>query len=130
MDKKRRPAHHKGSEQDGEGQGSSHAIAPPPIPPTPTAGQSSNLPGMDACQHKHVDVEGVDDCQGDDEEDNEADHDDLRVKEPHHEHCRDATRCPDDTQDGPRAPHRHNVVVSKGVEYGDVAENDNNKIYV
>lgn len=133
MDKKRRPAHHKGSEQDGEGQGSSHAVAPPlltAIPSTPTGGQSSNLPGMDACQHKHVDVERVDDCQGDDEEDNEADHDDLWVEEPHHEHRWDATCCPDDTQDGPRAPHRHNVVVSKGVEYGDVTENDNNKIYI
>lgn len=125
------PAHHERSEEDGEGQGPSHAVAPPPppptsTPPTPAGGQSGNVPGMYAGQHEHVGVDEVDDHQGDNEEDHKADHDDVRIEEPHHEHRRDAACCPDDAQDGARAPHRHDVVVAKGVEYGNVAGMDKN----
>lgn len=89
VDEKWRPAHHESPKQDGESHGPSHAVAPPSLMPTPPAaagGQGSNLPGMDACQHEHVDIEEVDHRQGDDEEDHKADHDDLGVEEPHHEH--------------------------------------------
>lgn len=135
MHKEWGPAHHERSEEDGKGQGPSHAVAPPPPspspPPTPTrptpaSGQSSNVPGMYAGQHEHVGVDQVDDHQGDDEEDHEADHDDVGIEEPYHEHRRDAARCPDDAQDGGRAPHRHDVVVAQGVEYGDVTGMDKN----
>ena len=89
VEEKRRPTHNERPKQDGQSQGPSHAAAPPPLaaklPPT-AAGQGSNLSGMDACQHEHVEVEEADNCQGDDKEDNKADHDELGVEEPHHEH--------------------------------------------
>lgn len=125
MHKKWGPAHHKHSKEDGEGQGPSHAVAPPPptpSPPTPTGRQSGNFLGMYTGQQEHIDVDQVDNHQGDDEEDHKADHDDVGIKEPHHEHSRDAACCPDDSQDGTCAPHCHDVVVSKGVKYGDVTE--------
>lgn len=80
VDKEWRPAHHKRPKQDGEGYGPSHTVAPPPVmpvPPSATGGQGSNLPGMDACQHEHVDIQEVDNHQGDEEEDHKADHDEL-----------------------------------------------------
>ncbi len=127
-----RPTHHECPKQDGESQGSSHAASPPPLTPTlppATGGQSSDLPGVDARQHEHVDVEEADNHQGDDEEDNKADHDELGVEEPHHEHGRHPTCCPDDTQDGPCAPHCHDVVVSKSTEDGDVTGSENKSFY-
>lgn len=123
MHKKRGPAHHEHSKEDSEGQGSSHAVAPPaptPTPPPSIVGQSGNFLGMYAGQQEHVDVDQVDDRQGDNEEDYKAGHDDVGIEEPDHQHGRDAARCPDGTQDGTRAPHCHDVVVSKGVEYGDI----------
>lgn len=125
MHKKRGPAHHEHSKEDGEGQGPSHAVAPPPPTPTPPiriGRQSGNVLGMYAGQHKHVGVDQVDNHQGDNEEDHKAGHDDARIKEPHHEHSWDAADCPDGAQDGTRAPHCHDVVISKGVEYGDITE--------
>lgn len=115
MHKEWGPAHHEHSEEDGEGQGPSHAVALPPTtptPPAPTGGQGSNFPGMYAGQHEHVGVDEVDDHQGDNEEDHKAGHDDVGIEEPHHEHRQDAACCPDGAQDGARAPHRHDVVVA------------------
>lgn len=136
MHKKRGPAHHEHSKEDGEGQGPSHAVAPPPPTPAPTTSigrQSGNFLGMYASQHEHVDVDQVDNHQGDNKEDHKAGHDDVGIKEPHHEDSRDAACCPDDAQDGSGAPHCHDVVVSKGMEYGDITEmykNGRLKIYV
>lgn len=123
MDKKRGPAHHKHSEKNGEGQGPSHAVAPPAATPPPLPsiiGESGNFLGMYAGQQEHVDVDQVDDNQWDNEKDNKAGHDDVGIKKPDHQHCRDAACCPDGTQDGTGAPHSHDVVVSKGVENGDI----------
>lgn len=89
VDKKRCPTHHECSEQDGESQHPSHAIPTPPLmttPPPAAVGQRSDLPGMDACQHEHVDVEEADYCQGENEEDNKADNDEGGFEELHHEH--------------------------------------------
>lgn len=89
VDEKWRPTHHECPKQNGESQGPSHTVAPPPLMPTPppaAGGQSSDLPGMDASQHEHVHIEEADNHQGDDEEDNKADHDEPGGEEPHHEH--------------------------------------------
>lgn len=89
VDKKRGPTHHKCPKQDGESQGPSHAVATPPLMPalpTVTGGQSSNVSGMDACQHEHVNIEEADNHQRDEKEDNKADLDELGGKEPDHEH--------------------------------------------
>lgn len=125
MHEKGGPAHHKHSKEDGEGQGASHAVAPPPptpAPPTPVGRQGCDFLGVYASQQEHVDVYQVDAHQGDNEEDHEAGLDEVGIKELHHEHGRDAARCPDGGQDGARAPHCHDVVVSKGVKDGDVTE--------
>lgn len=90
VEEKRRPAHYESPKEDGESQGPSHAAAaPPPLVPTlppATGGQSCDPPGVHSRQHEHVDVEEADGRQGDDEEDDKADHDELGSKEPHHEH--------------------------------------------
>lgn len=127
----RGPAHHEGPQEDGEGEGPSHGVAPPapapPLaPPTPVGGQGGNFPGVDASQHEHVGVDEVDDHHGDDEEGHEAGPDDVQVEEPHHEHRREAARRPDGGQDGACAPLGHDVVVLEGVEDGYVAETNRN----
>jgi len=133
VEEERRPAHHEHPEQDGEGQGPSRAAAPsPPTPTLPAAdgGQGRDLPGVDARQHEHVDVEEADDRQGDDEEDDEEDHDELGGEEAHHEHGGHAARRPDDGQRGLGAPHRHDVVVAEGVEDGDVTGGKQIIVYI
>lgn len=85
VEEKRGPTDHKSPHQDGECQGASHAAAPPLPPPTTTRGQRCNLARMYASQHKNEDVEEADDGQGEEEEDDEVDHDEGGVKEPHHE---------------------------------------------
>lgn len=42
---------------------------------------------MDARQHEHVDIQGADNHQGDEKQYNEADHDELEVKEQYHQHA-------------------------------------------
>lgn len=130
VDGERSPAHQEGPEQDGERQRPPHVVAPPPAlstPPPAAAGKGRNPSGVDACQHEHVDVEEADNPQGDNEEDNEADHDDVGVEEAHHEHGRHPTRRPNHTQNGSGAPHSHDDVVPKRVEDGDVTESKNMK---
>lgn len=133
VEEERCPAHHKGAEQQGQSQGSPHA-APPPLSPTTlpsTAhGQGCDLPGVDACQHEHVDVEEADHRQGDDKEDDEADHSDVGVKESHHEYSTDATRRPDDAQDEPGTKHGHDVVVPQCIEDCDVAKMKTNDFII
>lgn len=87
VEKKRCPANHKCPKQDGQSQDAPHAIAPSPLVPLPptAVGQGSNLPGVDACKNEHVDVQEVDNCQGDNEEDNKAAHDEVGMEELHHQ---------------------------------------------
>lgn len=124
------PANHEGPKQDGQSQNASHAMAPPPLVlmlPT-TIGQGGNLPGMDACEYEHVDIQDVDNCQGDDEEDDKAAHDEVGIEEPHHEHGGNTASCPDDTQDGASALHGHDVVVAECVEDGDIPESETKSV--
>lgn len=131
VEEERGPTHQERPEQDSESQGPSHVPAPPTVMTTPAAagdGESGDLPGVDASQHEHVDVEEADDRQGDEEEDDEADHDEVEVEEPHHEHGHHPACRPDDPQDNPSAPHCHDVVVSECMEYGDVTGRENKSL--
>lgn len=130
VEKEGPPTNHERPEQDGQGQDAPHAVAPAPLVlMLPAAvGQGGNLPGVDARKYEHVDVQEVDDHRGDDEEDDEAAHDEVGVEEPHHERGRNAASRPDGPQDGPCAPHGHDVVVAKCVEDGDVPESRNTPV--
>lgn len=88
-------------------------------------GQGGNLPGMDAWKYEHVHIQEVDNHQGDNEEDDKAAHDEVGIKEPHHEHGWNGTSSPDDAQDSPCALHGHDVVVAQRVEDGDIPESEN-----
>lgn len=132
MEGKRCPANQKRPEQYSKSQGPPHAAAPPPLPPagpSTAAREGRNLPGVDPRQQEHVDVQEADNHQGDHEDDHKADHEERKVEEPHHEQRRHPTRRPDEPQDGRRALHRHDVVVSESVEDSDVAAKRNSKMF-
>lgn len=85
---------------------------------------------MDARQHEHEDIQGADNHQGDEKQYDEADHDELEVKEQYHQHAQAPTYSPDDAQDGPSALHCHDVVVSECMEDGDVTGRETNHFII
>lgn len=117
VEEERGPADNEDAQQDGEGDGPLHAG---PLVDGVVAGQSGDALDVRASQHEHVAVEGGHDEKHGEEHGDQADDDGSGVGVDDEDDAAARAEGPDYADDAAGSLHRHDIVVSQCVEYGNV----------
>ena len=118
MEEEGGPAHDEDAQQHGQGDGPLHASL---LPHGVVPGQGGDAPDVGLSQEEHVGVQRCHEEQHGEEHGNEADNHVRGLVVHDEDRAAAGAEGPDASDDGPRAPPRHDALVAQGVEDGDIA---------